>query len=340
MAARERGSVPFDALRELASALPGWSVTEGVAPYAPEDERGLRLAGELLRRAAPGAEPVVSRCLHARGSGGAPLDLGALRAALRCDDVTRGGSPWRAMKPFTLLASDVRPDPDGAAPGGDPGPLALVHNPLIVAPAWVVRAPGGAENRILRWEALFPPDPRRTFGRAVDAVGYDDEFWAWAYDRGFGEDAERAVAALDPEDVRHAVRYGAAADESNTGQCQLCPFRRWKLAWVGIPGTRVVGEHGYEFPGRQGVRGGLRGRRSESCEGAGHPPYEHSCDLARKALARAEAAVAAAEARAANPWEILSLRMWAAWLRRRVERWRPLPIPGDPLAPTSAGAPR
>lgn len=286
---RTRGAVPVAVVRNLVAALPGWICTSGtfarrVSGWSAGQVFHATL-GETYGANGTGLSvDADGACVLIRRIGGKPLNEADV--ALVLSRVQSVGPELLDDAPVTseagtYLAQGITTETDHMA-------IAALRQPTA---GFRFVAPDGAQYVLYGHGATLPGDGARSGGLA-----YDDGFWVWAYRHGLADLTEGVIAATDPEDLRDAA-YGSAESLVNTGECQLCT-RRQKLKIEGIPGVKVLVDHGYEYPEAQGWRGALLGERAGSCNGVSEEPYEKSCEALKRRLPAVRAAFEEAERRA------------------------------------------
>ncbi len=388
IASRDQGDVPVEAMGEVARAV-GWGWARGVVGREAQE----RLDGDKH----PVLRDISSHPRAGMRLGGGRLmlwnydrslteaDKADVLARMRREPLDVDGEVDLPPGSLTYVSASLVPDTEKSPILFGWGHDVLIIEGLRVAtPAWVATDDRGVKHFLFDVPALYPrPKPKpghafRGFARRAKPPEVElvepGPFWSRAYRAGLGAASDAVLASFGEDELERIMYRMQVRDFGNTGECQLCA-RVQKLRVVGIPGTKVLVDHGYHYPDSQGYRSGILGQREGSCEGVGAQPYEKSCEFLRNVilprqelwLAQADARIEQAAARIAageievparwaDPrakqgadavrvrrgepgWDRAAamymaaavrdrerVAAYAAWVRRRVDKWQLRPL--------------
>ncbi len=280
---------PFDGLADLVASLPGeWSLTPGHVVEGLTAATEYTMARELehvLRRRAQG---VSVRAYASPRSWGPkePVECSFRLDANDTDRLVERDQLFRALVPAipegweagTLVnlpadAPRVYAEPRGWHVDEKHGAQCyLMQRVFVVRDAVVVTAPSGERFGIIvrSWHARS--------GAAVQDAMNSHAFYAWARRVGMTLLAERVLASYGVEgiDAYLEVLKHKPGDIVRLAECQICARIHMTRAPKGRDALMV--DHGYKYPGADGVRGGQLGERVGSCYAVGYRSYERAHD--------------------------------------------------------------
>lgn len=283
IASRTKGNVPVDVVRNLLGFLPGWSVSDlepGRRIVVDNWSTGRRDFVKLMKEEIVGGDGRVSIQSSTVSREGTTVDPGEGNLMSMIARLRSAFGPSLSRDGWHVERIEAKAGPYSRA-------LIDLGHVRRDDMAWVVRAPSGATWPL--WKSAVYTATKTSTERLID----DPTFWTWAYKQGLGEAADAFLASLGEDFIEALLKFGNLSASDHGGHCQICGgvYQLRKAGYVPArtsvaigrflptPSREpVLGDHGFNFPGSEGYRGGMRGERNDICLGVGWRPLEIAHD--------------------------------------------------------------